>query len=118
MKLNTMLTKNQIICSGTMKISSLKFQLLTVAGVAELGFVAPWSLRRGVLCNNVLTLPGNGVGRELRLRWKRTAELAVVPVQIEARAERGDHELRELAKPVSEAPPVTGLRRIATSDRL
>jgi hypothetical protein len=54
----------------------------------------------------------------MRLRREGTAQFAVVAVEIETRAERGDHELRELAKPVAKSPLVAGQRCITTSDRL
>src|SRR5215469_12299308 len=54
----------------------------------------------------------------MRLRREGTAEFAVVSIEIETRAERGDHELHELAKPVAKSPLVAGQRRITTSDRL
>src|SRR5215471_17806686 len=58
-----------------------------------------------------------GVKSELRLRRKRTAQFTVVTIQIEARAERGQHEPHKLAKPVAESPFVAERRRITTSDR-
>ena len=66
----------------------------------------------------MLAPPGAGFGRELWLQRERPTEFAVVAIQIEARAQRGQHEVRELAKPVAEAPLVAGQRRITTSDRL
>src|SRR5215468_8890797 len=73
---------------------------------------------RSLIGDGVFASPYLGVSGELRLRRERPAEFAVVAVQIEARAERGQHELRELAKPVAEGPLVAGQRRITTSDRL
>src|SRR5262249_9312723 len=73
---------------------------------------------RSLIGDGVFASPYLGVRGELRLRRERPAEFAVVAVQIEAWAERGQHELRELAKPVAEGPLVAGQRRITTSDRL
>src|SRR5215471_8933015 len=55
-------------------------------------------------------------GRKASAR-ERTVQFTVVPIQIEARAERGQHELHKLAKPVAESPLVAKRRRISTSDR-
>src|SRR5215813_12763963 len=66
----------------------------------------------------MLAPPHHGVGRELRLRREGTAQFAVVAIEIETPAERGDHELRELAKPVAKSPLVAGQRCITASDRL
>src|SRR5215510_11453414 len=73
---------------------------------------------RSLIGDGVFASPYLGVRRELRLRRERPAEFAVVAVQIEAWAERGQHELRELAKPVAEGPLVAEGRRITTSNRL
>src|SRR5499427_9863578 len=54
----------------------------------------------------------------MRLRREGTAQFAVVAIEMETRAERGDHELRELAKPVAKSPLVAEQRCITTSDRL
>ena len=66
----------------------------------------------------VLAQPHLGFRRELRLGWERAAQFTIVAIKIEARPERGDHELRELSNPVGESTFVAGLRRIATSDCL
>src|SRR5215471_11348164 len=118
MKLNAMLTKNQIICCGTMNISLLEFQPLTATGDGDRGLVACPHHRLGGVGDGVLAPPDLGVGRELRFLRERTAQFAVVSVQIEAWAERGQHEPRKLAKPVAEGPLVAERRRITTSDRL
>ena len=66
----------------------------------------------------MLALPDLGLGRELRLEWERTAQFTVVPIEIEARGERGQQELRELAKPVNKSVLVAGLCSIKASDCL
>src|SRR5215472_10912014 len=66
----------------------------------------------------MLPAPHLGLSRKLRLRREGTPQFAVVSVQIEARAERGQNELRERAKRVAEGPLVQERRRISTSDRL
>src|SRR5215467_14991106 len=116
MKLNAMLRKNRIICCGMMNIPLLEFQPLTVAGHGDR--VAP--RRRGfdVVGNSVLTLPDFGVRRELRRGREGTTQFAIVSVEVKARFERGDHELRELANPVAKGPLLAGQRRITTSNRL
>src|SRR6516165_7999488 len=68
--------------------------------------------------DRVLAPPHYGVGREPRLRREGTAQFAVVATEIETRTERGDHELRELAKPVAKSPLVARQRCITTSDCL
>src|SRR5215467_8269212 len=72
----------------------------------------------GGVGDGVLAPPHYGVGREMRLRREGTAQFAVVAIEIETRTERGDHELRELAKPVAKSPLVAGQRCVTTSDRL
>src|SRR5215468_5061252 len=72
-KLNAMLTKNQIICCGMMNISLLESELLTVSGRGDKGLVAPRRRGLGVIGHTVLTLPDPGVRRELRLRRERAA---------------------------------------------
>src|SRR5262249_9963207 len=116
MKLNAMLTKNQIICCGMVNIPLLEFQPLTVAGRGER--VAP--RRRGFYAvgNGVLPLPDLGVRRELRRGRERATQFAIVSVEVKARFERGNHELRELAKPVAKGPLLARQRRITTSNRL
>src|SRR5215469_5105554 len=116
MKLNAMLPKNQ--SCDTMNISFLEFQSLTAAGGGVRCVVAVRHCGLGGADDDVLAPPHLGVGRELRLLWERTAQFAVVSVQIEARAERCQNELRERAKPVAEGPLVAERRRISTSDRL
>src|SRR6516162_11920402 len=81
MKLNAMLTKNQIICCGTMNFSLLEFQPLTVTGDGDRGLVACRHRRLGGVGDGVLAPPDLGVGRELRLLRERTAQFAVVSVQ-------------------------------------
>src|SRR5215472_7054824 len=66
----------------------------------------------------MLPAPDLGLSRKLRLRRERTAQFAVVSIQIEAWAERGQNELRERAKPVAEGLLVAERCRISTSDRL
>src|SRR5882762_11000559 len=66
----------------------------------------------------MLAPPDLGLRRKLRVRRERVAQLAVVAVEIEAGAERGDHELRDVAKPTAECPPVARQRCVATRDRL
>src|SRR5499425_3098517 len=117
MKLNAMLTKNQIICCGTMNVSLLEFQPLTATGDGDRGLVACRHHRLGGVGDGVLAPPHFGVGRELRFLRERTAQFAVVSVQIEARAERCQHEPGKLAKPVAEGP-LARQRRITTSDCL
>src|SRR6516164_8999474 len=96
----------------------LEFQPLTATGGGDWG--PPVAGRRGVkgIGDCVFAPPNLRIRRELRLRWEGTAEFAVVAIEIETRAERGDHELHELAKPVAKSPLVAGQRRIPTSDRL
>jgi len=77
--------------------------------------------RRGQLGrvgDTVLTPPDFGLGRGLRLEWEWAAQLTVVTIEIEARADRGDHELCELANPVASRALVAGLRSITPSDCL
>src|SRR5215469_12449689 len=115
-KLNAMLTKNQ--SCDMMNISFFEFQPLTAAGSGD-WYVADVPYRGlGGADDDVLAPPHPGVGRELRFLWERTAQFAVVSVQIEARAERGQNELRDRAKPVAEGALVAERRRISTSDRL
>src|SRR5499427_7863821 len=94
-KLNAMLPKNQ--SCDTMNISFLEFQPLTAAGGGDWCVVAFRHCGFGGAEDDVLAPPHLGVGRELRFLWERTAQFAVVSVQIEARAERGQNELRERA---------------------
>ena len=101
-----------------MNISFLEFQPLTAAGGGDRCVVAVRHCGLGGADDDVLAPPHLGVGRELRLLWERMAQFAVVSVQIEARAERRQNELRERAKPVAEGPLVEEWRRISTSDRL
>src|SRR5215470_859779 len=117
-KLNAMLIKNQIICCGTMNVSLLEFQPLTATGDGDRGLVACRHRRLGSVGDGVLGPPHLGVGRELRLLRKRTAQFAVVALEVKAGAERGDYEPPELAKPVAEGSLVAERRRITTSDRL
>src|ERR1700757_216652 len=114
MKLNAMLPKNQ--SCDTMNTSFLEFQPLTTAGGGDRCVVAVRRCGLGGADEDVRAPPHLGVGRELRLLWERTAQFAVVSVQIEARAERGQNELRELPKPVAEGPLVAERRRITTSE--
>jgi hypothetical protein len=58
--------------------------------MSEAAFVWTETERLGKVGNTVLTPPDIGLGRELRLRWERTAQFAVVPIQIEARTECGN----------------------------
>src|SRR5215470_2477013 len=116
MKLNAILTKNHT-CGG-ISVSLLEFQPLTATGDGDRGLVACRHRRLGGVGDGVLAPPNLGVGRKLRLLWERTAQFAVVSVQIEAWAERGQHEPRKLPKPVAEGPLVAERRRITTSDRL
>src|SRR5215472_17330759 len=115
-KLNAKLPKNQ--SCDMMNISFLKFQPLTAAGDGDRCVASVRYYGLAGADYDVLAPPHLGVGRELRLLWERTAQFAVVSVQIEARAERGQNELRERAKPVAEGPLVAERRRISTSDRL
>ena len=118
MKLNAMLTKNQIICCGMINLSFLEFQRLTAAGGCDRG--PPLAEGRGtkVVGDGVLAPLHLRVGRELRHRRERTPQFAVIAVQIEPRPEWGEHELHKLAKPIAEGPLVAGLRCITTRDRL
>src|SRR6516165_3230213 len=63
MKLNAMLTKNQIICCGTMNVSLLEFQPLPVTGDGDRGLVACRHRRLGGVGDGVLAPPDLGVGR-------------------------------------------------------
>src|SRR5262249_5916494 len=72
------------------------------AVVRGTGLVATRPRGLGGLGDDVLAPPDPGLGRELRLRGKRAAQFAVVAFEIEARAERGRQELRELAKPIAD----------------
>ena len=49
----------------------------------------------------MLAPPDRGLGRKLRLRGQWPSQFTVVSIEIEARAERGHQELRELADPVA-----------------
>src|SRR5215471_14732274 len=115
MRLNAMLTKKG--SCDRINSSLMRFQPLRVAG-GRSGLLVNGRCRVGRVGDGVLAPPHLGVGRELRLPRERTAQFAVISVQIEARAERGQHELRELAKPVAEGPLVAEGRRITTSNRL
>src|SRR5215470_321500 len=117
-KLNAMLIKNQIICCGTMNVSLLEFQPLTATGDGDRGLVACRHRRLGGVGDGVLPAPNLGVGRKLRLLRERTAQFAVVSVQIEAWAERDQNEPRKLPKPVADGSLVEERCRISTSDRL
>ena len=66
-------------------ISSLEFQPLTAAGGGDKG-IAHRHRGLGGVGDGVVAPPHFGVGRELRLVRERTAQFAVVSVQIEARA--------------------------------
>ena len=122
MKLNAMLTKNQIICCGMMNVSFgdpgvghqgyflLEFQPLTVTRSGDWSFVAARLRGLSGVGDGVLAPPHVRVGRELGHRWERTPQFAVVAVQIEPRADRGAQELYELAKPIAEGPLVAGQR--------
>src|SRR5215471_16709381 len=95
-----------------------EFQPLAATGGDDRGFVAALRCGLGDEGDGVLAPPHFGIRGELRLRRERAAQFAVVSVEVKAGAERDDHELRELAKPVAERPLVAGQRRITTSDRL
>jgi len=73
--------------------------------------------RHGV-SDGVLLPPHLRVGRGLGRRRDRRPQFAVVAVQIESRAEWGEDELPELAKPISEGRLVAGQRCVTASDRL
>src|SRR5215469_16354085 len=118
MKLNAILTKNQIICCGMMNFSFLEFQPLTAAGGGNRCLVAVRHCGLGGADDEVLAPPHLGVGCELRLLRERTAQFAVVAIQIETCAERGYYELCQLANPVPEVSLVLRQRRISTCDRL
>src|SRR5271155_4114383 len=91
MKLNAMLTKNQIICCGMINLSFLEFQRLTAAGGCDR--VLPVAAGRGtkLVGVGVPAPPHLRVGRELRHRRERTSQCAVIAVQIEPRPEWGEH---------------------------
>src|SRR5258708_5651895 len=114
MRLNAMLTKKQIC--GCITVLLLEFQRLTAAGCGGTNIVAAWYRGLGGVADGVLASPDLRAKRELWRGRERTAQFVVVPVQIETRTKWDDHELRELAKPVAERPPVAGLHRITTSD--
>src|SRR5579864_306071 len=99
-------------------ISLLEFQPLTIVGRDDRDPAAPRRRGLGVAGNSALTLPGLRVRRELRLGRERAPQFAIVSVEVRARFERGDHELRELAKAVAKGPLVAGQRRITASNRL
>ena len=63
----------------------------------------------------MLAPPDRGFRRQPRLRGQWPSQFTVVPVEIEARAERGQHEL---ADPIAKGALVGRLRRTAASDRL
>src|SRR5260370_9933025 len=118
MKLNAMLTKNQIICCGMINLSFLEFQRLTAAGGCDRSLPVAEGRGTKVVGDGVLAPPHLRVGRKLRHRRERTPQFAVIPAQIEPRPEAGEHEHHKLAKPIAEVPLVAGLRRITTRDRL
>ena len=68
--------------------------------------------------DDMLAPPDLRLGRELRPRRKRTAQLAVITAEIEARAEWSPHELPQLAQPVAKGPLIVGLGSITTCNRL
>jgi hypothetical protein len=58
-----------------------------------------------------------GTLKDMENMMRLISRAGIVAIEFETRAERGDHELHELAKPVAKSPLIAG-RCITTSDRL